>query len=200
MHHLRRLRRRNSQTGRILRHWVRCFPRRAESVLRLRRQDATGELTRSDPPDDRLSVGRRETMDNMDRQHAGPCREPHNVPLRVPRVGNGARARYRRARKGLVRPWCREAHDSQPSPLQTMKTRTSLHFFPRVLSCTPTAPRCDGGATLKPAGTDVCVDLILLNGRLLARSLDAPAWCFCDRADLVGDATESQQGESKRES
>lgn len=71
-----------------------------------------------------------------------------------------------------------------------MKTRTPLRFYPRLLPCSATAPRCDGGATLQPAGTEVVVDLILPNGRLLARSLDAPAWCFCDRADLKEDPAE----------
>ena len=71
-----------------------------------------------------------------------------------------------------------------------MKTRTPLHFFPRLLPCSATAPRCDGGAMLKPAGTEVTVDLILLSGRLLARSLDAPGWCFCERADLKQDPAE----------
>lgn len=66
-----------------------------------------------------------------------------------------------------------------------MKTKTPLHFFPRLLPCTDTAPKCDGGATLKPAGTEVCIDLICTNGRVLVRSTEAPAWGFCDRAELT---------------
>jgi hypothetical protein len=66
-----------------------------------------------------------------------------------------------------------------------MKTLSTLRFYPRILPCSECGPRCDGGPTAQPPGTEVTIDLICLNGRLLVRTVDAPAWAFCDRADLA---------------
>ena len=66
-----------------------------------------------------------------------------------------------------------------------MKTRSPLTFFPRLLPC-PTAPRCDGTPSRRPEGTEVTLDLILSNGRLMVRNVGAPEWAFCGKTDLRG--------------